>query len=327
MKLTRRQAILGIAAGATTVAGVTVPGRAVTVSRPATAFGTTVRITITAHDVSAAEGCISAGYEALRKVEKACNLVDPKSELSILNAFGELHNPTPQFLEIMQQSQALWQQTDGAFDATVQKLWEVWAPSAASGRRPLQSELSVLLPSIGMNHVLIAPNLIRRSTSATLTLNGIARGYAADAVAKAIRPLGAIRALLDTDEFALDGNGDTYHFAIAHPRAPSRSFGLLQATSGFIATSGDYNTTFTPDFSANHIFDPKTGHSPGELASATVIAPTGSMADGLATAFMVMGIERARSYLSDHAEYGALLVTKDLTTHDLLGRHGQFRPV
>ena len=62
-----------------------------------------------------------------------------------------------------------------------------------------------------------------------------------------------------------------------------------------MATSGDYATTFTPDFVHHHIFDPATGESPQELASVTVVAPTGMQADGLSTACMVMGARKAHA--------------------------------
>jgi thiamine biosynthesis lipoprotein len=58
--------------------------------------------------------------------------------------------------------------------------------------------------------------------------------------------------------------------------------------AGVLATSGDYATTFTPDFKTNHIFDPGTLRSPQRMASASVIAKSGAYADALATAMMIM---------------------------------------
>ncbi len=157
-----------------------------------------------------------------------------------------------------------------------------------------------------------------------MTLNGIARGYAADRVARAIAPLGALRALLDTDAFAIEGAGESYHFAIVHPRQPGRAMGTLRASTGFIATCGDYNTPFTADFSCNHIFDPRTGRSPAGLASVTVVATNGAAADGLATAFMVMGAEKTRSFIATHPEFGALLIGKNLSVENCLGPHAHY---
>ena len=62
-----------------------------------------------------------------------------------------------------------------------------------------------------------------------------------------------------------------------------------------IATSGDYRNFFKfEDRIYSHIINPQTGHPiDHSLASATVIAPSCIKADGLATAFLVMGTEEA----------------------------------
>ena len=81
--------------------------------------------------------------------------------------------------------------------------------------------------------------------------------------------------------------------------------------TGFVSTSGDYETTFSPDFRDNHIFDPATGRSPTELCSATIIAPSGALADGLSPAAMVMGVERTLALVGAMPSGHAILVRKD----------------
>jgi thiamine biosynthesis lipoprotein len=78
-----------------------------------------------------------------------------------------------------------------------------------------------------------------------------------------------------------------------------------------VATSGDYETFFSPDFVHHHIFDPKTGDSPLELASVTVVAPTGILADGLSTAFMVMGSDKALALTAKLHDVDTLLIHKN----------------
>ena len=94
------------------------------------------------------------------------------------------------------------------------------------------------------------------------------------------------------------------------PRSSARSVGLVQAGNRFLATSGDYATVFSPDFCAHHIFDPRTGFSPKELASVTVLAPSGVMADALATAFMVAGKEGSLALARQAERVDALLISK-----------------
>ncbi len=79
-----------------------------------------------------------------------------------------------------------------------------------------------------------------------------------------------------------------------------------------VATSGDYMESFTPDFQAHHIVDPRKGYSAPMLASATVKAPTATIADALATTLMIMDPEEGLSVVKSFPECEAMLVTKGL---------------
>jgi thiamine biosynthesis lipoprotein len=101
---------------------------------------------------------------------------------------------------------------------------------------------------------------------------------------------------------------------VKHPRQADAFAARVALAGRCLSTSGDYETFFTPDFVHHHIFDSATGDSPTALASATVLAPTGLMADGLSTAFMVLGAERALALAAQLPQVDALLIHKDGTT-------------
>ena len=80
-----------------------------------------------------------------------------------------------------------------------------------------------------------------------------------------------------------------------------------------MATSGNYRNYYIKDGKRYaHTIDPHTGrpvqHS---LLSATVIAPTCAMADAYATAFMVMGLDKAKAILADNNRLKAYLIYTD----------------
>ena len=68
---------------------------------------------------------------------------------------------------------------------------------------------------------------------------------------------------------------------------------MLHVDGCGVATLGDYETILSADFSRNRIFDRHNCLSSTEFASATVIASSEMLADGLWTAMMAMGAERA----------------------------------
>jgi thiamine biosynthesis lipoprotein ApbE len=47
------------------------------------------------------------------------------------------------------------------------------------------------------------------------------------------------------------------------------------------------------------------------MLSATVTAPTAAEADALATAFFILGIEKARAYCEQHPTIGAALIARE----------------
>ena len=76
---------------------------------------------------------------------------------------------------------------------------------------------------------------------------------------------------------------------------------------------GSGESAFDPDFIHHHIFDPASGVSPTELASVTVAAPTGIMADGLSSAFMVMGSDKALALARQLQDVDTMLIRKNGT--------------
>ena len=86
-----------------------------------------------------------------------------------------------------------------------------------------------------------------------------------------------------------------------------------------VATSGDYMQYFSPDLAHHHILDSRTGQSPLELASVTVVAPTCLQADALATAVTVLGKKKGIELLEKLPDIEALLVTKDLIEYRSTG--------
>ena len=99
--------------------------------------------------------------------------------------------------------------------------------------------------------------------------------------------------------------------SLPHPRRDDALAATLALDGRCVATSGDYASPFTPDLLHHHIFDPATGDSPTGLASVTVLAPTGLEADGLSTAFMVMGARRAHALAAHLPGVDLLTIAKD----------------
>lgn len=293
-------ASLGTVAGAV---GLCVPG---TIERKgdlytgaALAFGTTVTVTVVHPNGLQAELAIEDAFREAQRVDRLMSIYNPRSQVFQLNRDGVLDQPDPHLLTVLAQARALSELTKGAFDITVQPLWRTFREAAELGALPPQS--SRLKAKSRVNWERVACDSERAyflKSGMAITLNGLAQGYAADLARAAVRARGVENMLLDTGEFVgrgARGEHRPWMLGVLDPREAGKLAARLPVDGRSVATSGDYESSFTPDFVHHHIFDPATGESPQELASVTVLAPTAMQADGLSTAFMVMGARKAHA--------------------------------
>ena len=265
----------------------------------ALAFGTTVRASVIHDDARTAEAAIADALDQATQVDRLMSVHNPASQVYQLNRDGELARPHSHLIGVLRQAQALSVLTRGAFDITVQPLWLAFSAAADLAALPSPEQRRQAHAQVGWQHVSVDAGGVRLARSdAAITLNGLAQGYAADLALAAVRARGIDNALLDTGEFSAHGDNGArqpWTLGVLDPRDANALAAVLRVDGRCVATSGDYASTFTPDFANHHIFDPATGRSPLELASVTVLAPTALLADGLSTAFMVMGARQAHA--------------------------------
>ncbi|MDO9709734.1 FAD:protein FMN transferase [Paracraurococcus lichenis] len=279
------------------------------------AFGTTFSIRALHAEARVLQAALDAAVAELRSVQAVLSLFDPDSQLSRLNREGMLRRPDPVLLAVLAEARALWAATAGAFDPTIQPLWRLWAEASARGARPSEAALAEARALVDFAAVEADADGLRfRRAGMGLTLNGIAQGHAADRVAAVLRAAGIADALVDAGEFAALGRrGDSapWQVGIRDPRRGTGLVGSPVTLEGCLAVSGDDECAFTADRSEHHILDPRTGHSPRDLALLAVRAPRAALADGLSTAGFVVGPARAEALA---ARFGASVeawVTKD----------------
>lgn len=261
-----------------------------------------------------AEQALDAAFGELELVEDLMSLYRPHSQLCRVNREGVLDRPHPYLFAILGYAQSLSEQTKGAFDVTVQPLWELYQQARNRGELPGEAQLAATRSRVDWRRLEVSPDRIVLRDGASITLNGVAQGFAADRAMAALRDHGVEHALVDTGEIGSLGQkqgGEAWMVGIQHPREPDAYVSLAELTGRCLATSGDYETTFTPDFCHHHLFDPRTGRSPEELASVTIAARTALEADGLSTAVFVLGPEAGAALVLATPGADALLVLKN----------------
>jgi len=276
-------------------------------------FGTTLSVHLAHRDGPSAEAALDAAVGTIRRIEAQMSLFRPDSSLMQLNRAGVLNDPPSDLLAILQLARTISARSDGAFDVTVQPLWQVFDTAHRAGRLPSPDRVRAARARVGWQALELGAEHIRfLKPGMGVTLNGIAQGYAADRVRETLQAFGVDHALINTGEWSSLGRAQSQRpwvLGIADPRDEQTLITRLAMDRRSIATSADNESSFSNDRRHHHIFDPDTGYSPPEIASATVIGPSCALADALAKVMFVKGVEGAKAVAG---EWGvdALLVDK-----------------
>jgi thiamine biosynthesis lipoprotein len=226
-----------------------------------------------------------------------------------------LDRPHPHLVTVLRRAAEISERTGGAFDVTVQPLWELHAVAAREGGLPDPAEIEHARQRVDWRRVEITPRRIRlHGPGTSVTLNGIAQGFATDRAAVVLQRHGIEHALIDAGEIRPLGtkpDDSAWTIGIQHPRVADAYAALVPLDDRAISTSGDYATRFSADRRHHHIVDPHTGASPTEFSSVSVVTPTCMEADALSTACFVLGLERSAALIDATPRADALFILKD----------------
>ncbi len=258
------------------------------------AMGARVAITLGLPSLADAVPIIEAALSEIDRLEDIFSLYRPDSELSRLNRAGRLVAPSPDLLDLLSLSHRFGVLSDGAFDVSVQPLWELHRRGAGSDPSAVRQARRL----VDYRAIELDRDEVRFGRPGMqVTLNGIAQGYIADRVASWLAGAGLTHALLDLGEVRTLGGhpeGRPWRIGLSgHDR--DRSDLLLKG--GALATSSRHGLVFDQAGRQHHIFDPGRGTSPQEVASVTVEAADATTADALSTALMVTPFPRLRPRL------------------------------
>ena len=262
------------------------------------------------------------------KVEKILHDFDMSLSIykdsSIISKINRNEEAVPDsfFIEVFKKSVLISKMTEGAFDITVGPLVRAWGFGPDEHKTFTEEKRDSLLKLVGMEKVsLVNGRLVKSDPGMKLDFNAIAQGYSVDVVCRYFDNLGIVNYLVEIGgEVRAKGNkaGALWRIGVDKPEDNNMSPGqnlqaIIKISDKSISTSGNYRKFYIENgIKYSHEIDPKTGYpAKNTLLSATIIADDCTMADGIATAAMVMGKERTIKFLEIHPEIQAYLIFSD----------------
>jgi len=270
------------------------------------ALGADATLQIHHPDAGLADRLIERSIAEVHRLERVFSLYRGDSAISTLNRHGFLARPPTDLVQLLACSAHFSRLTNGAFDATVQPLWRLYAahfgrPHPDPGGPPDHARLAALA-FVGHAGVELEARSVRfRRVGMSLTLNGIAQGYITDRVAELLLNSGIEQALVDMGEIRALGerpDGGPWEVGLEDATSPDRIAQTVPMRNLAVATSGGYGTRFDLAGRFNHIFDPVNGMTSSRYLSVSVMTPRATDADALSTAFSLMPLERTQQLVS-----------------------------
>jgi len=266
-------------------------------------MGTFVSITALHPSKIQAQEVIGMAFEEMDRLTNLLDRYRSDSPIGRLNREGALLDVPPEVAEVVARSLYFHELSHGAFDITVQPLVDLYKKDfAAHGRAPSDAELDKVLDLVDSRSMSFDGKSIRfKKESMGITLDGIAKGYIIDRAAELIKATGIQHALINAggDIRAAGGkkDGSPWKVGIQNPDKEGPFVDMVKMANGAVATSGNYDVYFDEEKLFHHIVNPKTGVSPRETSSVSVIAANVMDADALSTTAFVLEPKAAKRFI------------------------------
>jgi FAD:protein FMN transferase len=273
------------------------------------AQGTTYHISYFESNINLQRGIDSI----LKKIDSSVSTYLPVSIISRINKNDSTVVADKYFRAVFEKAMEVSAKTNGAFDVTVAPIINALGFGSTRASKPDSSMVDSLLRYVGYTKVKMENNkVIKDHPQLMLDFNAIAQGYTVDVIASYLDHKGVTDYLVELGgEVKAKGkkkNGANWTVGIDQPVETPDEGRPLQAVIKLadkaMATSGNYRRYRIEDGRKYaHIIDPRTGRTAKHnLLSATVLADDCMTADAYATAFMVMGLEDSKRFLSENSE-------------------------
>lgn len=250
----------------------------------------------------------SAAYQSFKLIDSInliCSDYDSTSELFKLRyaAVGLPIKVSPILFELIYIAKEAYKDADGSFDITVGPLSRLWRSARKSQQFPTNAAINEARNRIGFKKVQIdsgAQTITLLQTNMQLDMGAIAKGYAADKVLALLQSRGITTALVDAGgDMVVAGMPPQKKGWTIGINVPGQQEKVLERklvlTNKAVATSGDaFQYTLHEGKKYSHIIDPRTGYGVTFQRNVTVVAPTATTADWLATACSILTLDQVK---------------------------------
>jgi thiamine biosynthesis lipoprotein len=264
------------------------------------AMGTVISVFLWTDDEAKAAKAAESVFTEMKRLDGVMTTWTPDSEVSQVNtAAGD--KPvvvSDETFTVIARAIDVSRKSHGVFDITVGAFKGLWKfDQDMDGTLPEPAEVKKRLANIGWKDVVLdrkKHTVFLRRKGMSITLGGIAKGYAVDRCVALLHEQGLVNFMVQAggDMYVAGKKGaDPWVVGIRDPRGPHDSmFATAAVEDHSFSTSGDYERGFVKDgVRYHHILDPRTGQPAHASRSVTVRAKDAFTADAWSKVLFILG--------------------------------------
>ncbi|MEM7217296.1 MAG: DUF2271 domain-containing protein [Pseudomonadota bacterium] len=279
-------------------------------------LGSQLTMAVTGADSVRARQAMNAAVEEIKRLEALLSSYRDDSELSRLNASGEVESASNDLRAVLALCQQYAARLDNHFSCALGALRQRWQTAEANAELPDRIEQRRLARETRGAAIDLSNGGARIEAPIKLDVDGLAKGYIIDAAfatleARYPTAAGAFVNIGGDGRYGgVRADGQTWRVALQGADAP----GTLQlpASGAAIAASGSSSRSYTVGRRTfSQVLAPRDGWPVHQPPHTYVMAPTAALADAIATGLMVMPPARSLDWLGQQSDVEALLVLVD----------------
>src|SRR5690606_18332104 len=266
----------------------------------------------------------TASFDSIFKViDLSMSTYKDESLISTVNRGDTLVEVDDLFMQVLNRSSEISDDSEGLFDVTVGPLVELWGFGKTKEIDIDSTKVDSAKALIGYRQIKVEGNAVKVPKGFKIDFNSIAQGYTVDVVAQFLEKKGVERYMVEVGgEVRANGkNGKDGFWRIGVDKPadeidPEDRFQMIVELRGkALATSGNYRKYWVDSETGvkyAHTIDPQTGFpARNQLLSVSIISDKCIDADAYATTCMVMGLPKAMAFIQSKKDIEAYFVSTD----------------
>ena len=281
-------------------------------------MGSAFDLTVVAENKEKASNYIEQAKNEIVRIEKLISSWDKNSETAKINSNSgiEAVKVSKELFDLIDRSQRISKITSGAFDITFAAIDRIWDFDGGESQMPSFEVIQNSISKIGFRKLELnkkESTVFLPEKGMKIGFGGIGKGYAADRakellINKGVKG-GIINASGDMKTWGNQPDGAPWTVGIVNPMNKEKVFSWFSLEHDAVVTSGNYEKfTLIDGERFSHIIDPRTGIPSKGILSSTIFANKAELADALATATFVMGVESGMFLIDQLPNIEAILI-------------------